>query len=134
MVEKHQGIGTALDGVSETQHAKLRRLVIKGAFATPVIASFAMSALSVEKAAAQTNTTNSKAPSDRRLKTDIVRVGRDPRGFGLYRYRYLWSGQAYVGVMADEVRDVVPEAVEAGADGFLRVDYGRLGLELRPAA
>jgi hypothetical protein len=34
-----------------------------------------------------------------------------------------------VGVMAQEVLAVAPEAVSRGRDGYLRVDYGRLGLK-----
>jgi hypothetical protein len=68
--------------------------------------------------------------SDIRLKRDIVEVGRLDNGVGLYRYRYQWSDQTYVGVMAQEVAQVVPDAVMHGGDGYLRVDYGRLGLRL----
>jgi hypothetical protein len=32
--------------------------------------------------------------------------------------------------MAQEVEKIAPEAVVEGFDGFLRVDYGRLGLRL----
>jgi hypothetical protein len=32
--------------------------------------------------------------------------------------------------MAQEVREVTPAAVVAGTDGFLRVDYQMLGLEM----
>lgn len=127
-------INTGTEGSDTARSARLRRLVIKGAFASPVIASFAMSGLTVERAAAQTNTTNSKASSDRRLKTDIARLGSDPRGFGLYRFRYIWSSQAYLGVMAQEVREVMPDAVDCGEDGFLRVDYGKLGIEMQAIA
>jgi hypothetical protein len=67
--------------------------------------------------------------SDIRLKRDIVLVGRLTDGIGLYRYRYLWSDTTYVGVMAQEVAAVKPEAVCQGADGYLRVDYA--GLDLR---
>ena len=49
-------------------------------------------------------------------------------GLGLYRYRYLWSDTAYVGVMAQEVALVMPDAVVCGPDGYLRVNYTRLGL------
>jgi hypothetical protein len=42
----------------------------------------------------------------------------------------LWSDTIYVGVMAQEVAAVAPEAVVQGADGYLRVDYSRLGLQL----
>ena len=68
--------------------------------------------------------------SDIRLKRDIVPVG-EASGLGLYCYRYLWSDTAYVGVMAQEVAAVMPEAVQRGADGYLRVDYSRLGLRLQ---
>jgi polysaccharide export outer membrane protein len=70
------------------------------------------------------------APSDIRLKRDIVLLDRLPNGIGLYRYRYVWSEQVYVGVMAQEVARIVPDAVERGADGFLRVNYARLGMRL----
>ena len=69
-------------------------------------------------------------PSDIRLKRDIVQVSRLDSGLGLYRYRYKWSDQVYVGVMAQEVALIRPDAVIRGADGYLRVDYSRLGLHL----
>ena len=69
--------------------------------------------------------------SDTRLKRDIAQVGELDSGVGLYRYRYLWSDTIYVGVMAQEVAEVMPEAVQRGADGYLRVDYARLGLRLQ---
>jgi hypothetical protein len=69
--------------------------------------------------------------SDIRLKRDITQVGELDSGVGLYRYRYLWSDTTYVGVMAQEVAEVMPEAVQRGADGYLRVDYGRLGLRIQ---
>jgi endosialidase-like protein len=68
--------------------------------------------------------------SDRRLKRDIEAVGRLDSGLSLYRYRYLWSDTEYVGVMAQEVAEILPEAVRRGADGFLRVDYEKLGTRL----
>lgn len=60
--------------------------------------------------------------SDRRLKRDIVKVSDDPRGFGWYSFRYLWSDRPQIGVMADEV----PHASVAHPSGFFMVDYGRL--------
>jgi hypothetical protein len=68
--------------------------------------------------------------SDIRLKRDISQVARLNNGVGLYRYRYRGSDQAYVGVMAQEVAEVVPDAVVRGPDGYLRVNYDRLGLSL----
>ena len=51
-------------------------------------------------------------PATRKLR-DITRVGRLPNGLDLYRYRYLWSDTPYVGVMAQEVASVDPDAVGA---------------------
>ncbi|MBX9776947.1 MAG: tail fiber domain-containing protein [Xanthobacteraceae bacterium] len=66
--------------------------------------------------------------SDVRLKRDIARVGRTDHGLGLYRYRYVAGDETYVGVMAHEVAQVAPAMVRRGTDGYLRVDYGGLGL------
>jgi Chaperone of endosialidase len=66
--------------------------------------------------------------SDMRLKHDIVLLGRLDDGLGYYRFVYNGGHIAYVGVMAQEVRTVAPEAVMRGADGYLRVSYERLGL------
>jgi hypothetical protein len=71
-----------------------------------------------------------EAASDIRLKRDVVLLGRLANGIGLYRYRYLWDDTVYVGVMAQEVAAIVPRAVSAARDGFLRVNYARLGLRL----
>jgi hypothetical protein len=68
--------------------------------------------------------------SDIRLKEDIMPLLRLDNGIALYRYRYKWDPQLFVGVMAQEVADVVPNAVLRGEDGYLRVDYGQLGLNL----
>jgi len=66
--------------------------------------------------------------SDRRLKRDI-RFLYCLNGLGIYRFRYLWSDQTFIGVMAQEVLRVFPRAVTRGLDGWLRVDYAMLGLE-----
>jgi hypothetical protein len=66
--------------------------------------------------------------SDSRLKRDIARLTCLDNGICLYRFRYMWSDELYVGVMAQEVERIVPAAVTRGSDGYLRVHYGRLGL------
>jgi hypothetical protein len=81
-------------------------------------------------------TANSPAPhvliySDIRLKRDVVRIGRLDNGLQLYRFRYKWSDKVYVGVMAQDVLAVFPDAVVRGSDGYLRVDYARLGLRMQ---
>ena len=69
--------------------------------------------------------------SDIRLKHDIVLLGRLDDGLGLYRFAYNGSDRAYVGVMAQEVQAVMPEAVTQGSDGYLRVYYDKLGVKFQ---
>ncbi|MBV8840254.1 MAG: tail fiber domain-containing protein [Alphaproteobacteria bacterium] len=68
--------------------------------------------------------------SDIRLKRDLAPVGQLPSGLRLYRYRYLWSDVEYVGVIAQEVRRILPQAVVRDPAGFLRVDYRQIGFKL----
>jgi hypothetical protein len=67
--------------------------------------------------------------SDIALKHDIVLLEHLDNGLGYYRFSYLGSDKAYVGVMAQEVQAVMPGAVTRGGDGYLRVHYDRLGLK-----
>ena len=76
----------------------------------------------------------SDTPSDRRLKTDIVRVGMLRAGIPLYRFRYIGRDEVHVGVMAQDVLPVIPEAVTTDASGFMRVDYARLGTRMMTLA
>src|SRR4029453_6742720 len=69
--------------------------------------------------------------SDIELKHDVVLLGRLDNGLGYYRFAYNGSEKAYVGVIAQEVRTVRPDAVPVGRDGYLRVSYERLGLPFR---
>lgn len=70
--------------------------------------------------------------SDRRLKRDIVAVDTHAAtGLTIYEFAYLEDpGRRYSGVMADEVLTVMPEAVIEGEDGFLRVNYTALGIDM----
>jgi hypothetical protein len=69
--------------------------------------------------------------SDIRLKHDIVLLGYLNDGLGLYRFSYNGSSKPYVGVMAQEVMQVLPAAVTRGDDGYLRVNYDKLGLKFQ---
>ena len=64
--------------------------------------------------------------SDRRLKTDIEKVGERDDGLGVYAFRYLWSPVRHIGVMAQEVLNVKPEAVVHLPGGYMAVNYGAL--------
>jgi uncharacterized protein DUF3300/endosialidase-like protein len=68
--------------------------------------------------------------SDIRLKEDIVPLLQLSNGLELYRFRYKGSDHtAYVGVMAQEVQKIEPSAVGHDRDGYLTVDYDRIGLK-----
>ena len=48
----------------------------------------------------------------------IVLLGRLDNGLGFYRFAYVGSGKPYVGVIAQEVRALRPDAVFRGRDGY----------------
>lgn len=67
--------------------------------------------------------------SDPRLKKDVSLIKRLANGLGIYRFRYLWEpgGEPeHIGVMANEVARIVPEALGPVVGGFLTVDYAKL--------
>ena len=68
--------------------------------------------------------------SDIRLKHDIAPVGHLSNGLNLYRFSYNGSHKVYVGVMAKEVQQVMPDAVRRGANGYLQVNYARVGVPM----
>lgn len=65
--------------------------------------------------------------SDPRLKENIVPAGREA-GLNLYKFNYIGDDTTYVGVMADEVEKVMPEAV-GEYQGYKTVNYDMLGIE-----
>lgn len=73
------------------------------------------------------------AGSDRTIKRDIEKLYTRPDGLGVYLFRYaddlakrLWGAGWKVGVMAQEVLKVKPEAVARHPAGFLMVDYAQI--------
>lgn len=64
------------------------------------------------------------APSDIKLKSNIVRVGTHDLGIGIYEYNIF--DRREIGLMAQEVLQVKPEAVEMHEDGYYRVNYGMM--------
>jgi hypothetical protein len=63
--------------------------------------------------------------SDRRLKENIVMIGRHALGFGIYLFNFIGEAAQHLGVMADEVEQVRPDLV-IEIDGFKAVNYGGL--------
>lgn len=67
------------------------------------------------------------ALSDRRAKRDIVRLYTRPDGLSVYEYKYLSDDTPRVGVMADEVKELMPEALGPIIDGYMTVNYDKIG-------
>ena len=72
--------------------------------------------------------------SDRRLKENIIEVGKHPLGIGLYLFDYKpefrneWGHGRQFGVMAQEVETLVPEAITNHSNGYKMVNYTMLGI------
>jgi hypothetical protein len=74
-----------------------------------------------------------EAISDVRLKTGIEQVGTTVYGLPLYHFRYKAGTECYQGVMAQDVLEVMPDAVVMGQDGYYRVKYAQLGITMTRA-
>lgn len=69
--------------------------------------------------------------SDVRFKDNIEYAGMSNNGHKLYTFNYKTDpDNTYLGVLAHEVIETNPEAVEV-FDGYYYVDYNKIGLELR---
>ena len=69
--------------------------------------------------------------SDIRTKENIKQVGSMANGLGVYEYEYKKEFKdhpsaghgKFIGVMAHEVENVIPEAVSVDSDGYKHIDY-----------
>lgn len=73
-------------------------------------------------------TSGGTANSDRRLKSNIIKIGMHNRGMPLYQYTIF--GETRIGVMADEVLQFLPEAVGIDDKGYYTVNYEMLNREV----
>lgn len=68
--------------------------------------------------------------SDRRLKTEIRRIGTSPSGIPVYIFRYVWGGPLFIGTMAQDLLLIRPEAVMQTASGYYMVNYAKLDIKM----
>ncbi len=70
--------------------------------------------------------------SDKRLKTDIKFAGEMESGLKVYAFRYRGDERYFSGVLAEDLLENprFAHAVARGEDGYLRVDYSVLGVEM----
>jgi hypothetical protein len=66
------------------------------------------------------------AISDRRLKHNIVEVGKLASGLATYVFSYIGDSVRHFGVMAQDVVRIRPEAVVVAPNGYMAVDYGKV--------
>jgi hypothetical protein len=66
------------------------------------------------------------AASDRRVKTNIIPVGKTRDGLTLYQFRYVDGSGPFMGVMAQEVEQTKPEALGPMVNGYMTVNYDRI--------
>lgn len=65
-----------------------------------------------------------KSTSDRRAKKDLCEIHPDLSGIRAYHYRFKSNGRPAYGLIAQEVRAILPDAVtESGEDKHLTLDY-----------
>lgn len=71
--------------------------------------------------------------SDERLKKDIKLIGNE-NGHNIYKFKYKNDPNniEYIGVMAQEVKNIDPEAV-GERDGFMTVNYDKIGVKFKRA-
>ena len=67
--------------------------------------------------------------SDARLKRNVERLGSSPSGIPIYRFEYIWGGQPRVGVVAQDLITLRPDAVFKTRLGFFMVDYSQIDVE-----
>lgn len=63
--------------------------------------------------------------SDIRLKKNIKKINTRPDGLNVYEFEYIWGGGRQVGLMAQEVQGVYPDAVSESG-GYLMVNYSKV--------
>lgn len=73
------------------------------------------------------------ALSDVRAKENIVPIGRQ-NGMTIYEFSYNGDKARWQGVMAQEIPLSKAEALHIGEDGVLRVNYDKLGLQMKRVA
>ena len=66
------------------------------------------------------------AMSDRRAKTNIQYITTMDNGLNVYSFDYIWGDKKNIGVMADEVQKLLPEALGPTVNGYQTVRYDRI--------
>ena len=67
--------------------------------------------------------------STRLLKENIFKLGTSKEGHNVYKFNYKGNPTNYIGVIAEEVQKIKPEAVARLSNGFLGVNYNLIDVD-----
>ena len=122
-------VATGSGDVTTLTPANVRSMINVADGATSYTSNQATDTTSNVNFASVTASGNVTAFSDATLKTEIHTINEALGIVGKLRgvtYKWLSNGEADIGVIAQEVQEVVPEVVKETLDGLKTVDYGRL--------
>jgi len=71
------------------------------------------------------------AASSKKLKHNIKKIGKSIGGHNIYKFSYKGSSRRYVGVIAEEIQKIIPEAVITMPNGFLGVNYNLIDVTFK---
>ena len=71
------------------------------------------------------------AASSKELKENIKKIGESIRGHNIYKFNYKGKLKTYIGVIAEEVQKLQPEAVVTMPNGFLGVNYDLIDVQFK---
>ena len=76
--------------------------------------------------AASSNLATTTGLSDIRLKKDINYIFTMKNGVPIYTFKYKWSDDVNIGTMAQDIEDMIPEAVSTNSAGYKMVNYSKV--------
>ena len=88
-----------------------------------------MDALKIGTAAATMFT----AFSSKKVKDNIIKIGESIAGHNIYKFNYKGSTRKFIGVIAEEIQQTVPEAVVTMSNGLLGVRYDLIDVTFKEA-
>lgn len=119
------GLGTA--GIGSNMLAQILQALNtrRGQNMTQDTANMGMLTSGLESLVSAGGGIGAKILSDVLSKEGLIKIG-DVKGLPVYVFRYIGDDEVRMGVIAQEAREIVPEAVSEGTDHLLRVDYDLL--------
>jgi len=68
--------------------------------------------------------------SDIRMKENISQTGTSPSGIPIYEFNYIGDSNRYSGAMAQDLLEMNIDAVSVGKDGYYRINYNNIDVDM----